>query len=81
MINFVNTILSYLFGADICLLTFGEITTHLATASSWIVILDPTFLISFVVYFFSFFATWQLFCVFPFRVFKRMIKFPSGKPQ
>ena len=81
MLNFVNVLLSNLFGSDISLMTLGEVSSHLAGASSWVVILDPTFLMSFVTYFFSFMAVWQICCVFPFRLLKRLIRFPSVKDK
>ena len=81
MINFVNVLLSNLFGTDVCLLTMTQVSEHLSTAPSWVVILDPTFMISFVVYFLSFMAVWQICCVFPFRMFKRLIRFPSGRQK
>ena len=81
MLNFVNILLSNLFGSDISLMSLSDISLHLSNANSWVIILDPTFLISFVTYFFSFFAVWQLCCIFPFRLLKRLIRFPTGKEK
>ena len=77
MIEFINIILSHLFGTEAQLLTLGAATEYLTNASSWVVILDPTFLISFVTYFFSFFAVWQVCCIYPFRLLKKLIHYPG----
>ena len=77
MINFVNILLSNLFGSDIALLSLAGMTEYLAGATSWVAILDPLFLMSFVTYFFSFYALWQLCCIFPFRLLKKLINYPG----
>ena len=77
MINFVNILLSNLFGTDVALFSLPELTTFLSSATSWVEILNPLFLISFVTYFFTFFGVWQICCIFPFRLLKKLLHFPG----
>lgn len=81
MLNFVNVLLSNLFGSDISLMTLAEVSAHLSGASLWVIILDPIFIMSFITYVCSFIAVWQICCVFPFRMLKRLIHFPSVKDK
>lgn len=77
MIEFVNILLSNLFGTDVQLLSFAEATEYLINAPSWIAILSPTFLITLVTYFFTFYAVWQVCCIYPFRLLKKLIHYPG----
>lgn len=78
--DFFNTILSNI-GLNGVLLPFNELMSNFngLTWETMASVLNPSVIFSWLYYFSWAFATYQIILVFPFRLFKKLIKFPHKK--
>lgn len=66
-------------GLSNMLLDLNDIITYTSELSDWSQLLRPDLLFSVLFYFGSALAIFQIAFVFPFRLFKKLIRYPSRK--
>lgn len=57
----------------------AEITDYYVNITEWAQMFAPAYFIGAIIYIFSAYALFSLTCIFPFRLLKKLIKFPSRK--
>lgn len=69
------------FGLDNFVLNGAELTAifNSATSDKWQMLLNPSVIFSSILYFGVAVACWQIVFVFPYRLIKKLIGFPSRK--
>lgn len=77
IISYINMILVEMLGFQIPQIT--EITEYYASITEWAQMFAPTYFVGAIIYIFSAYALFALTCIFPFRLLKKLIKYPSRK--
>ena len=77
IITYINIILNQMVGFQIP--NIAEITDYFSQITEWSQMFAPPYFIGAIIYIFSAYAMFSLTCIFPFRLLKKLIKFPSRK--
>ena len=78
LIEYIQYILNGIGLSDI-LLTLQEIVSYVSELSSWAQLIRPDVLFSVIFYLGAGIGIWQIVIVYPFRLLKKFIRFPSRK--
>lgn len=77
IISYINMILIEMLGFEIP--NISEITQYFSNISEWSQMFAPTYFIGAIIYIFSAYGLFCLCCIYPFRLLKKLIRYPSRK--